>query len=159
MLRCKLEPDYQVAVHRDGVTRHAGLGGLHDLKQAGSTLPATNAHRHDSVLHAAPPAFYQGVSHQTGAAYAVRVSNCDRTTVDVEPIQGNTQTVRAIQYLHGKRFVQFPQTDVVDRETCSLQELRNGEHRPDPHLVGLAAGDCKTPEDPQRLQSAAFGES
>src|SRR5712672_2069641 len=136
----------------------APMRPLHDLKQAGSALPAAYAHRYHSILHAAPTAFYQSVSRQAGATHSVRMPNRDSATVDVEPVQRNAQAVRAVQHLDGERFIQLPQANVVDRETCPLEKLRDGEYRPNAHLVRLAPRDCETPENPERLQSAALGE-
>ena len=44
-------------------------------------------------------------------------------------------------HLHVERFVQLPQPDILELDAGARQQLGDGEHRADAHLVGLAAGD------------------
>src|SRR5205807_765167 len=59
-------------------------------------------------------------------------------------------------HLHGERLVQLPEIDLVHRDAGALEEARDGEHGPDPHLVGSAGGDGEPAEDPERMQPAAL---
>ena len=81
----------------------------------------------------------------------------DGTAVDVEAIVGNAKLVAAVDHLHGKSLVQFPQADVLDFLAGPLQQLGDGEHRPDAHFIGFAPGDGETAEDTHRLQSLLRG--
>ena len=48
------------------------------------------------------------------AGHAVRMADRDRAAVDVQPVVGNAEPVAAVDHLHGERFVQLPQIDVLD---------------------------------------------
>src|SRR6185503_12792212 len=55
--------------------------------------------------------------------------------------------------LHRERFVQLPEIDVPDRRAGALEQLRDGEHRPDAHLARLAAGHREAAEYAERRQA------
>ena len=129
---------------------------LKHLEQARGAHAAADAHRHHNVAHAAPLALDQGVPDHACAGHAVRMADRDRTAVDVEALVGDAEPVAAIEHLHRERLVQFPQTDVVDREAEALQQLRHCKHRSDAHLVGLGARDRHADIAAQRLQDRAL---
>src|SRR5471032_2699727 len=140
--------------------RDRSLDGMesHHLEQAGGALPAADAHRHDDVFDAAALAFDQRVAGQARARHAIRVADGDRAAVDVQAVHRNAQLVGAVQHLHGERFVQFPQADVLDLQAGLFQQFRNCEHGTDAHLVRLATGHGEATEDAQRLQAFRFGD-
>jgi hypothetical protein len=49
-------------------------------------------------------------------------------------------SLSAVDHLHSECLVQLPDADVLDLEAVLVEQLRDGEYRADPHLVGLAAG-------------------
>ena len=89
---------------------------------------------------------------QPGAAHAVRMADGDRAAVDVEAVVGDAEPIAAVDHLHGERFVQLPEVDVLDLRAGLLEQLRHREHRADAHLVRLAAGDGEAAEDAERRQ-------
>src|SRR5271165_612909 len=138
--------------------RPAGSGGTplpsREFEQSGRALAAADAHRHHHVLDAAPLPLDQRVAGEARAAHAVRVADRDRAAVDVELVVVDTELVAAVDHLHGEGLVELPEADVVHLEAVGLEELRNGEHRPDAHLVWIAAGDRDAAIDPERRQVA-----
>ena len=58
---------------------------------------------------------------------------------------------------HRERLVQFPQSDVVHIEPGLGEQLRHGKHRPDAHLVGLAARDLKAAKNAERGYALFLG--
>src|ERR1700759_4059633 len=82
--------------------------------------------------------------------------NC--ATVDIQPLIGNSQGVAAVEHLNRKRLVELPQANVLELYSGALEQPRNRKHRADPHLVGLAPRDGKSPENPQGLDIASFRE-
>src|SRR5690242_1660958 len=144
---------------RPGRSASSGFRKSNDLKQTRGPLASTHTHRNDDVLDSPSAALNQGVPCQASAADTVWVPNRNCAAVDIEPVVGNAELVRAIQHLHRKSFVQLPQPDILHLEASTLEELWHGEYRPDPHLIGLAARDGEAAEDAERLQSASLRES
>src|SRR4051812_42394488 len=91
------------------------------------------------------------------AGHAVGMADRDRAAVDVDLVRIDAELVAAIDHLHRKGFVQFPEVDVVDAEAMTLQQPRHREYRADAHLVRLAARGDKTAEDAERFQAAPGG--
>ena len=75
--------------------------------------------------------------------------------VDVKTVVGNAEPVAAINDLHCKGFVQFPEADVVDLEIKAIQELGNRENRADAHLVRLCACHGHAAIAAKRLKAAS----
>ena len=90
------------------------------------------------------------------AAHAVGVTHGDGTAVHVQTITGNAQLVAAVNHLHGKGFVEFPQINVADLEAQASQHLGDGEHGADAHFVRFAAGHGKAEKAAQRFQAFLF---
>src|SRR5580765_2179025 len=124
------------------------------LEQARRAHASPDAHGHHDVFRAAPLALDERVAGQPCPGGAVGVAHRDRSTVDVEALVGDAQAVAAIDHLHGKGFVQLPQADVLDLKARALEQLRHREHRPDSHLVGLAARHRETAKNPEGLELA-----
>ena len=78
----------------------------------------------------------------------------NRAAVDVERIRRNAQRVAAIQHLHRKGFVEFPQVNIADLQAQARQHFRHRDHRANAHLIGLTARHRKAQKTPQRLQPA-----
>ena len=90
--------------------------GLQDFENACSAHTATDAHRHANALGTTAFALDQGMAGQALTCDAVRMADGNGAAVDVEPVHGNAQLVGAIQHLHSKGFVEFPQINVVDAQ-------------------------------------------
>src|SRR6476620_398929 len=147
---------FSSAVKRRSMTRSCAYCVLRlmYLEQAGSAHAAADAHGDDGVFGAAAAAFDQHVAGHARAAHAVGMADRDGAAVDVEPFLRNAEAVAAIEHLARERFVELPQVDVADLEALASEQLGHGEHRPDAHLVGLAAGDGEAAERTQRLEPA-----
>src|SRR5579885_441391 len=126
---------------RRPVKREAGRASRGDLEQPGRAHAAADAHGDDAELCLALAPLDQEMAGEPGAGHAVGMAHGDRPAVDVETVRGDPELVAAIEDLHGKSLVQLPQVDILDLQAVVLQELRHGEDRADPHLVGLAARD------------------
>ena len=98
------------------------------------------------------------MTRQALARHTVGVTHGNRAAVDVQAISRDAQLVAAIQHLNRKRFVQFPQVDVVDREAQTCQRFGHGVHRANAHFVRLATGHGKTKESAQRLHAALLSQ-
>src|SRR5262245_6752089 len=128
------------------------------LEQPRRAHAAADAHGDDRTLCAAAPSFDQDMASHARSAHAKGMADRNRAAVDIETFLGNAEPVAAVEHLTGKGFVELPQVDILHVEALARKQLRNGEHRADPHLVRLAAGNRKTPERAERLQPAPFGE-
>src|SRR5579885_1894025 len=129
------------------------------VEMAGSPareVAAGDAHRDHDMAHAAALTFDQRVSDHARARHAVGMADRNRTAIDIVTLGVDAEPVAAIKRLHGKRLVQFPQTDVVDREPVLRQQFGDGKHRADPHLVRVAAGNRDAAIGAERLETAAF---
>src|SRR5690606_37954281 len=118
---------------------------------------AADAHGDDHVFHAAALPLDQGVPDHAGARHAIGMADGDRAAVDVQALIGNAELVAAVDHLHGEGLIQLPEADIVHLQAETLQQLRHGIDRADPHLVGLAAGDRHAAIDAERLQAALLG--
>src|SRR5262249_39322730 len=105
----------------------------------------------------APFALDQSVSNHASTGHPIRVTDRNRTAIDVVPIRVDIEPVSAIESLDSERFVELPQTDIVDLETVLLQQLGHREDRANPHFVRSAAGDRNPTVGAKRLQPTAFG--
>src|SRR3546814_3665667 len=69
------------------------------------------------------------MTDQAGTRHPIGMTHRYRATADIEPVVWNFQPILAVQNLHRKRFIQFPQADILDREIEALQQLRHGKNR------------------------------
>src|SRR3546814_10387265 len=90
---------------------------------------AADTHCHHDVPGATPFPLDQGMADHTRTGHAVGMRNRDGAAADVESFDGNTEAILAIEHLHRKGFVQFPEPDVIDAETETLSQLGKREHR------------------------------
>jgi hypothetical protein len=90
-------------------------------------------------------------AHESLSTHAVRVTDGDRTAVDVESIVGKPELVAAIKNLYREGFVEFPQSDIGELHARTLQQLRDRIHGTDTHLVGFASRHGESAEDAERL--------
>src|SRR3546814_7654644 len=79
--------------------------------------------------------------------------NRDGAAADVESFDGNTEAILAIEHLHRKGFVQFPEPDVIDAEAETLEQLGNREHRADPHFIRFSASGGHADVASERLKA------
>ena len=77
----------------------------------------------------------------------------DRATVHLEALLRNSQSVGAVQHLHGEGLVELPQVNVLCSKVIARQELGYGEHRPNSHLLWMATRHCIGTEPTQGLQA------
>ena len=76
---------------------------------------------------------------QPRTRHSVRMSNGHSATIDVEFLGIDPQCVAAIQGLASERFIQFPKTDVVDRQTTLSQQFGNCQNWAEAHFLWGAA--------------------
>src|SRR5437867_3477238 len=122
-----------------GISRH--------LEEARGAHASTDAHRADDQPGAATLALDERVADHTRPAHPVRMPDGDRAAVDVQAIHGDAELVPAVEHLHRKGFVELPEIDVAHLQAVALEQARHREHRADPHLIGLTAGDREAAED------------
>ena len=91
------------------------------------------------------------------AGHAEGVTDGDGAAVDIEAIVGDAQGIAAVQHLAGEGLVDLPQADVRGGQAEALEQLGNGVHRADAHLLRGTAGHRDAPIDAQRRQAAALG--
>src|ERR1019366_7437046 len=132
-------------------------GSLCHFEQAGRAHSAADAHRDHNVFHCAPLALDERMPSHPRAAHPVWMADRNRATVDVQPLVRDAQPVAAIYDLARKRFVEFPQPDVVHLEAVTLQQLGHRVYRPDSHLVGSASRRRHPAIDAERVLSALLG--
>src|SRR5579864_8120870 len=120
---------------------------LHHLEQSGRTHAAADAHCHDSELRLAATPLDQRVTGQPRAGHAVGMADRNRAAIDIDLFRIDPEPVTAIDHLHRESLVELPEIDIVDLQTVALQEPRHREHRPDAHLVRLAAMGDETSEN------------
>ena len=125
-----------------------------DLEQARGSHAAADAHRDHDVLLAAALAFDERVHHDARTAHAVRMTDRDRTAVDVQLLVRDAERVAAVDRLHRERLVEFPRTDVVDREPVALEQIGHREDGADPHLAWIAATHDQPAIEAERLDPA-----
>src|SRR5690349_156836 len=94
---------------------------LHHFEQPRRAHATADAHRDHHVARTEALARDECMTREPLPAHAERMSDGDRATVDVESIVGNTQPIAAIKHLHGKGFVELPETDVLHREPCAFE--------------------------------------
>ena len=87
------------------------------------------------------------------AGHAIRVADRDRAAVDVEQIVVDAETIAAVENLYSKRFVQFPQTDIVHLEAKTLKQFRDREDGADAHFIRLGARDRHADIAAQRIEA------
>src|SRR3546814_20434986 len=85
--------------------------------------------------------------------------NRDGAAADVASFYGNTEAILAIEHLHRKGFVQFPEPDVIDAEAEPLEQLGNREHRADPHFIRFSASGSHADVASERLKAPLGGET
>src|SRR5207253_7416595 len=134
-LRARSPPPYASRPRASGLSgtdQPAGSSPLREssghLEEAGRAHSAADAHGSDDVLHLAPTALDQGMTGEPGARHPVRMADGDGAAVEVEPVVRDAEPVAAVDDLHGKRFVQLPEPDVVRLQASALQEARHSEH-------------------------------
>src|ERR1700688_4734795 len=121
MIGCSM-PNNSVMADFTNSSSLLALGSVDDFKQTGSTHAATHAHRDNGVFRFATAALDQGVAGQARAGHAVGMTDRDRAAIDVELFRIDAKLVAAIDHLHRERLVQFPEIDIVDRESVPLEK-------------------------------------
>src|SRR3954470_18375522 len=109
------------------------------FEQTGSTHASTDAHGHNDVRCPAAFAFDQCMADEAAACDSIGMSHRDRTTVDVQPVIGDTKLIATIDHLHRECLIQFPQADVGDFLAGLLQQFRYSINRSDAHLIWFAS--------------------
>ena len=95
---------------------------------------------------------------QALTADTIGVAHSDGAAIHVQQFSGNTQLVATEQHLNCKGFIQFPQVDVLHRQTQTFQHFGNGIHRSDAHFIRFTTGHRKAQETAQRFQIALGGQ-
>src|SRR5574343_1610288 len=138
--------------------RHPRDSASEHFEDAAGTHAAADAHGQGNAAGSPALAFDQGVARQALARHAVGMTHRNGATVDVQAVGRDAQLVAAIQHLHRKGFVEFPQVDVVDRQAQSCQRLGHGKDRADAHFIRLASGHGKAQEATQGLEALFLGQ-
>lgn len=128
------------------------------LKQSCRALAAANAHCYDTVFCPSAQHLICNRSNHSRAGHAKRVPDGNRTAVYVQFFLVDREPVSTINNLYRKRLVKFPHIDIVNRESVTFEQLRNGKYRTYAHLIRLASRNRKASEDqlwcnPQRLRA------
>src|ERR671935_1415368 len=126
-------------------------GGAHAHADAERRQPVTNVR---PLLEAV-----RELRQQAHAGRGERVPTGDRAPVRVEPLVVGiyAHPVAPRQHLHGERFVQLEQADLVERETGLLEHPLRSRNRPDPHQLRLDAGKRERDEAHLRLEPELGG--
>src|SRR5258705_10339260 len=106
--------------HRCGVWP-ACCSSVDNFEKSCGAHAAAHAHGDDGVLGLAPATLDQGVAGQPCSGHAVGMANRDRAAIDVELFRIDPELVAAIDDLHRERLVQFPEIDIVDHKSVSLE--------------------------------------
>ena len=85
-----------------------------------------------------------------GARHAVRMADRDRAAVDVQLLGIDAELVAAVDHLHGERFVQLPQVDVVDPEAV---RSRAAAARRTPGRCPSRPARSRRPQKPRKTPS------
>src|SRR4051812_33488815 len=101
---------------------------LQHLEQTRGAHAAADAHGNNGVFRLAAAAFDQRVAGEARTRHAVGVADRNRAAVDIDLVRIDAELVAAIDHLHRKGFVQFPEVDVVDTEAVALEQPRHGEY-------------------------------
>src|SRR5436305_14458450 len=103
-------------------------GASNSLPDRGDALAHADAHRGETVLHAAMLHLaYQGADQASSAA-PQRVTQCDRAAVDVDLLLIEAEEADARERLRGKRLVQLDECNVGRLQAGLLQRLERRRH-------------------------------
>ena len=91
--------------------------------------------------------------HDACAGHAEGVTNGDRSAVDVELFLGDSEFVCRSQHLHGERFVDFEEVDVVDGQVGAIEGGANCVDWAKAHDLGVEARYGTRHDACQRLDS------
>src|SRR2546427_1322573 len=129
----------------------ARFSSVDNFEQSRGAHAAANTHCNNSILGVAPAALDQGMAGHSRAGHAVRMTDCDRSAIDIQLFRVDPELVAAIDHLHRKRLIQLPQIDIIDLKSVTLEKPGHGVNRPHPHFVRLAARCDKAAEDTEWL--------
>src|ERR1700748_2538198 len=101
-------------------TQHERAVSAH-LEQSCGSLAAANAHRDDDILHATAPPLDERMPYETCTRCTVRMADRDGTAIHVQAVIGDAQPIAAINDLHGERFVELPQPNILELHTRTLE--------------------------------------
>src|SRR5690606_32284957 len=110
------------------------------LQQHGAALAAADTLAGDAAPQPQSVETVGQVQDDAVAAGAHRVAEADGAAVDIEPVRGDSPQgavetehgaaevaaspgLEAGQHLGGKRFVDFPQVDIIEPEVATLEQL------------------------------------
>src|SRR5688500_13574768 len=85
---------------------------------------AAHAHGDDGVFGLAPATLDQGVAGQARSGHAVGMANRDRAAIDVELFRIDPELIPAMDDLHCECLVQFPEIDIFDLKSVTLEKSR-----------------------------------
>src|SRR2546426_9123210 len=79
------------------------------------------------------------------------------TAVGIELRRIDTELIAAVHGLRREGFVELDDVNVAHLETRMLEQLGNGEHRSNAHLVRLAGREHAAAEEPERTDPQRLG--
>src|SRR5260221_11972405 len=114
-------------------------------------MPATDTQVYHPISALAATPLDQNMSGEARPRHTGGVSYQNRTAIDVEFLGIDAQFVAAIDHLDGIGLIQFPQIDVIDFQTMTLEQTRDRRDRADTHLVRLNAHRAEAAKDAYRI--------
>eukprot|EP00754_Rhynchopus_humris_P019513 Rhum_TRINITY_DN14643_c25_g1::Rhum_TRINITY_DN14643_c25_g1_i1::g.107503::m.107503 len=137
---------------------HEKIGGSSDsLEHNADALSASDAGGADGVLHVALLQRVDKMRRDTSARSTQRVAHSNRTSVNVELLERNTQLPLHSNGLRGKRLVDLHEPDLVQRHVRGLQRLLRRRHGADAHDLRVAPGHAVRHQARQRRPALLCG--
>src|SRR5439155_9443880 len=153
MMGCSMPNNSVIAVFtRSSCFSVALFFSMNDFQKPRGPHAATDTHGDNGIFRLAPTALNQSVAGQPRSSHAVGMPDCDRAAIDVELFRVDPELVAAIDHLHREGLVQFPEINIVDLESVSLEQAGNGMDRADTHFVRFTTRRNEAAEDTERLQ-------
>ena len=94
---------------------------MNDFQKPRGPHAATDTHGDDGIFCLAPTTLNQSMASQPGSGHAVRMTDCDRSAIDVELFRIDPELVAALDHLHRECLIQFPQVDIIDLKSVTLE--------------------------------------
>jgi len=86
-----------------------------------------------------------------GSSGSKRMSERNRSAIDIDLVAVETEFSFAGEVLHGKGFIDLKEIDVVHRQAGIAQSKRDGRYRTNPHDLGRDAHERVSDDPDERL--------
>src|SRR5215831_10705447 len=101
---------------------------LHSLKDAGGSHASADAHADEAISSVPPPHLIEDSRCQPRTGTSERMSEGNRTAVDVQLFRIDRQLFQAGEHLRGKCLVELHEIHLLERQARELQHLPDGRH-------------------------------